>query len=181
MRGPGESFVIQGPPGTGKSQTITNLIADYVALGKRVLFVCQKRAAIDVVYARLRQRGLDELASLIHDSQADKKAFVMGLKGDLRGVAGRRVRPRTQAEADRRAVLIRLAAAIAEVEAFEVGARGTAPGLADPRLRDVIERLVDLRGATMGRRPAARPAPVPPVDRRLVAGAARRSTRSRPR
>ena len=57
----GDSFVIQGPPGTGKSQTITNLIADYVAAGKRVLFVCQKRAAIDVVHARLRQRGLDEL------------------------------------------------------------------------------------------------------------------------
>ena len=69
----GESLVIQGPPGTGKSQTITNLIADYVARGKRVLFVCQKRAAIDVVHARLRQRGLDDLASLIHDSQADKR------------------------------------------------------------------------------------------------------------
>src|SRR5204863_8959101 len=27
----GGSYIIQGPPGTGKSQTITNLIADYVA------------------------------------------------------------------------------------------------------------------------------------------------------
>jgi hypothetical protein len=53
----GGSFVIQGPPGTGKSQTITNLIADYVARGQRVLFVCQKRAAIDVVHARLRSRA----------------------------------------------------------------------------------------------------------------------------
>ena len=76
----GRSFIIQGPPGTGKSQTITNLIADYVARGKRVLFVCEKRAAIDVVYARLRQQGLDELCCLIHDSQADKKAFVHGLQ-----------------------------------------------------------------------------------------------------
>jgi hypothetical protein len=41
----GRSFIIQGPPGTGKSQTITNLIADYAARGKRVLFVCEKRAA----------------------------------------------------------------------------------------------------------------------------------------
>ena len=54
----GTSYIIQGPPGTGKSQTITNLIADYVVRGKRVLFVCEKRAAIDVVYARLRQQGL---------------------------------------------------------------------------------------------------------------------------
>src|SRR5262249_13118093 len=61
----GTSYIIQGPPGTGKSQTITNLIADYVARGKRVLFVCEKRAAIDVVFHRLRQQGLDELCCLI--------------------------------------------------------------------------------------------------------------------
>ena len=76
----GRSYIIQGPPGTGKSQTITNLIADYVARGKRVLFVCEKRAAIDIVYHRLRQQGLDELCCLIHDSQTDKKEFVMNLK-----------------------------------------------------------------------------------------------------
>ncbi len=76
----GDSYIIQGPPGTGKSQTITNLIADYAARGQRVLFVCEKRAAIDVVFARLRQCGLGELCCLIHDSQADKKMFVMDLK-----------------------------------------------------------------------------------------------------
>lgn len=76
----GNSFIIQGPPGTGKSQTITNLIADYAAQGKRVLFVCEKRAAIDVVYHRLKQHGLDKLSCLIHDSQADKKAFIADLK-----------------------------------------------------------------------------------------------------
>jgi hypothetical protein len=76
----GDSFIIQGPPGTGKSQTITNLIADYVARGKRVLFVCEKRAAIDVVYHRLRMQGLAPLTCLIHDSQTDKKAFIKDLK-----------------------------------------------------------------------------------------------------
>jgi predicted DNA-binding WGR domain protein len=76
----GASYIIQGPPGTGKSQTITNLIADYVGRGQRVLFVCEKRAAIDVVFHRLRQQGLDELCCMIHDSQADKKAFVLNLK-----------------------------------------------------------------------------------------------------
>jgi predicted DNA-binding WGR domain protein len=76
----GASYIIQGPPGTGKSQTITNLIADYVARGKRVLFVCEKRAAIDVVFHRLRQQGLDSLCCLIHDSQTDKKAFIQNLK-----------------------------------------------------------------------------------------------------
>jgi predicted DNA-binding WGR domain protein len=76
----GESYIIQGPPGTGKSQTITNLIADFVARGKRVLFVCEKRAAIDVVFARLKQCGLGPLCSLIHDSQTDKKEFILDLK-----------------------------------------------------------------------------------------------------
>ncbi len=76
----GRSFIIQGPPGTGKSQTITNLIADYAARGKRVLFVCEKRAALDVVFNRLKSAGLDRLSCLIHDSQEDKKAFVMDLK-----------------------------------------------------------------------------------------------------
>lgn len=74
------SFIIQGPPGTGKSQTITNLIADYAGRGKRILFVCEKRAALDVVFHRLKQAGLDALCCLIHDSQADKKAFIADLR-----------------------------------------------------------------------------------------------------
>ena len=76
----GQSYIIQGPPGTGKSQTITNLIADFVARGKSVLFVCEKRAALDVVYHRLQQNKLAELCCYIHDSQADKKEFVRELK-----------------------------------------------------------------------------------------------------
>ncbi|HRE99571.1 MAG TPA: AAA domain-containing protein [Pirellulaceae bacterium] len=76
----GGSYIVQGPPGTGKSQTIANLIADFVGRGKRVLFVCEKRAAIDVVHARLRQCGIGHLACLIHDSQGDKR----GLIDDLR-------------------------------------------------------------------------------------------------
>ena len=76
----GDSFIIQGPPGTGKSQTIANLIAALVAEGKRVLFVCEKRAALDVVAHRLEQVGLGELVATIHDSQLDRKAFI----GDLR-------------------------------------------------------------------------------------------------
>lgn len=76
----GKSLIIQGPPGTGKSQTITNLIADFISDGKRVLFVCEKRAALDVVYARLKSKNLHYLASLVHDSQSDKKEFIMDVK-----------------------------------------------------------------------------------------------------
>jgi len=77
----GISYIIQGPPGTGKSQTIANLVADFVAQGKRVLFVCQKRAALDVVYLRLKGLGLDEVSCLVHDAQVDKKSVIMDMKG----------------------------------------------------------------------------------------------------
>lgn len=76
----GNSYIIQGPPGTGKSQTITNLIADFLAQEKSVLFVCEKRAALDVVYHRLQQNQLSELCCYIHDSQSDKKEFIKNLK-----------------------------------------------------------------------------------------------------
>lgn len=68
----GQSIVVQGPPGTGKSQLIVNLIADAVAAGRRVLVVCQKKAALDVVYNRLREKELHCFAALVHDFQQDR-------------------------------------------------------------------------------------------------------------
>ncbi len=69
----GRSIVVQGPPGSGKSQMICNLIADSLADGKNVLVVSQKRAALDVVYDRLHEKGIDEFAVLIHDFKSDRK------------------------------------------------------------------------------------------------------------
>ena len=57
----GRNLVVQGPPGTGKSQTIANVIAALVSAGKHVLFVAQKRAAIEAVLDRLEKVGLDHL------------------------------------------------------------------------------------------------------------------------
>ena len=71
----GQSIVVQGPPGTGKSQLIANLMADAAASGKRVLLVCQKRAALDVVQERLRQVGMGPFMALIHDFQDDRRAL----------------------------------------------------------------------------------------------------------
>jgi very-short-patch-repair endonuclease len=62
----GQSRVIHGPPGTGKSQTITNLITSLAATGRRVLFVAEKKAALDVVKHRLEEVGLGHLAIVLH-------------------------------------------------------------------------------------------------------------------
>ena len=69
----GDSIVVQGPPGTGKSQLICNLVADFIARGKKVLVVCQKRAALDVVYGRLSGKELAPFVALVHDFKNDRK------------------------------------------------------------------------------------------------------------
>ncbi|MCQ1947573.1 DUF4011 domain-containing protein [Arthrobacter sp. zg-Y1116] len=63
----GKTFVLEGPPGTGKSQTITNLLTRAVADGKRVLFVAEKRAALEVVQKRLDDVGMGVFALDLHD------------------------------------------------------------------------------------------------------------------
>ncbi|MBT1705913.1 AAA domain-containing protein [Chryseosolibacter indicus] len=69
----GNSIVVQGPPGTGKSQLICNLMADAIASGKRALLVCQKRAALDVVYNRLKSKELGDFVGLVHDFRNERK------------------------------------------------------------------------------------------------------------
>ncbi|MFH4385343.1 AAA domain-containing protein, partial [Acinetobacter baumannii] len=69
-------LVLEGPPGTGKSQTITNLIAQALADGKSVLFVAEKRAALEVVHRRLVNVGLDEFCLELHSTKANKRAVM---------------------------------------------------------------------------------------------------------
>ena len=76
----GRNLVIQGPPGTGKSQTITNRIASAVKDGKRVLFVAEKRAALEVVHRRLSNIGLGELCLELHSHKARKKTVLAELR-----------------------------------------------------------------------------------------------------
>ena len=97
----GKTFVLHGPPGTGKSQTITNLIADNLAHGRRVLFVAEKKAALDVVHARLTKIGLKPFCLELHSSKAGKaevlaqfaEALAVGVKteGTERALVVRRL------------------------------------------------------------------------------------------
>ncbi|MDH5299214.1 MAG: DUF4011 domain-containing protein, partial [Desulfobulbaceae bacterium] len=79
----GKSFVLHGPPGTGKSQTITNIIAHNLALGKTVLFVSEKRAALEVVHRRLTESGLGPFCLELHSNKSHKKGVLSQLEQAL--------------------------------------------------------------------------------------------------
>lgn len=78
-----KGLVIHGPPGTGKSQVIVNVMANAIAQNKKVLLVCQKRAALDVVYQRLDGLDLSANVSLLHDEKTDRKGLYRKLNTRL--------------------------------------------------------------------------------------------------
>ena len=94
----GSNLVIQGPPGTGKSQSITNIIAELLARGKKVLFVAEKMAALEVVKRRLDECYLGDAVLELHSHKSQRKAVIEELARCLE--AGVPQTPdRTQAQA----------------------------------------------------------------------------------
>lgn len=81
------ALVVHGPPGTGKSQTIANMIGDHLARGERVLFVCDKRTALDVVKYRLDALGLGEFCGIVHDPTHDRRELYSTLRARLEALA----------------------------------------------------------------------------------------------
>jgi very-short-patch-repair endonuclease len=79
----GYDLVVEGPPGTGKSQTITNLVAQALHAGKRVLFVAEKMAALDVVHQRLQQAGLGEFCLELHSTRSSKREVIKSIAAAL--------------------------------------------------------------------------------------------------
>jgi very-short-patch-repair endonuclease len=72
----GDNMVIIGPPGTGKSQTIANIIAELLGLGRSVLFVAEKMAALEVVQRRLAEDGLGDFCLELHSHKAHKRTVI---------------------------------------------------------------------------------------------------------
>lgn len=107
----GRNLVVQGPPGTGKSQTIANIVAAAARDGKRILFVAEKRAALDVVHARLEKCDLGPLCLELHSHKVSRKHVYAELKrtlelgrprevGDVRYRRLRKVRDRLNATSE---------------------------------------------------------------------------------
>lgn len=137
----GCSFRLEGPPGTGKSQTITNLIAQCLAQGQRVLFVAEKRAALEVVHARLAQVGLGPFCLELHSNKTSKRAVLDQLREALE--VARRETPETwESHAERVAELRTELNAYADVlhrpGSFGLSVRDATAHLA--RLHDVPRR-----------------------------------------
>lgn len=76
----GRNLVVEGPPGTGKSQTITNIIAELLSMHKKVLFVSEKMAALEVVKDRLDRVGLGEFCLELHSHKSNKRQVLQELQ-----------------------------------------------------------------------------------------------------
>jgi hypothetical protein len=91
-------LVIHGPPGTGKSQTITNIIGDHISRGQRVLLVCDKRTALDVVMNRLDGLGLGQLCATVHDAQRDQRELYKSIREQLDNLTDARTNAHAEGE-----------------------------------------------------------------------------------
>lgn len=151
----GSDAVIQGPPGTGKSQTISNLIASATALGLRVLFVAEKRAAIDAVIGRLDRVGLGDLVLDLHEGVRSKKQLAANIAGALEAARTSLATDATALQAQlaaRRELLAKHAAAVNlvrepwGVSLYEAQARAIAAGPDAVPVR-LLPATVDAMGA----------------------------------
>ena len=140
----GRNLVIQGPPGTGKSQTITNLIAEAIADNRRVLFVAEKMAALEVVKRRLDEVHIGDACLELHSHKAKKHAVIAELKRTL-GLG----KPRLSDPTEDRALL---AANRARLNDY-CSAINTQIGQSGVSVHDVVGRLAQLARSGPAERP----------------------------
>ena len=150
----GRSLVVEGPPGTGKSQTVSNLIFRALATGRTIMFVAEKKSALDVVARRLREEaGIGDLLLNLHDNgmkptevrRALRRA--LGLRrGEYRDGAGSDVGAGEAAGRPDPAVLrAELARIRAELDAYRRGLYEPAPD--GPSYSGAREVLAQIREA----------------------------------
>lgn len=141
-------LVVQGPPGTGKSQTIVNIVGDAIGRGERVLIVCQKQAALEVVRKRLEAEGIADRLFLMKDTVSDRRPALQALRTQLDQPH------RTASEATR--LQLERSGLARHIEALETELNGAQVALREPQAdspgrppyRDLLEGLLEVeRGA----------------------------------
>ncbi|WP_373809503.1 DUF4011 domain-containing protein [Porphyromonas loveana] len=138
--GRGNSFILHGPPGTGKSQTITNMIANALYQGKRVLFVAEKMAALSVVQKRLEKIGLAPFCLELHSNKVTKSHFLSQMQTAL---DIQRLQPATDYESCAEELFVHRSKLIAYMDALH---RERESGLS---LYDCISRFIRHQGEEM--------------------------------
>ena len=146
----GRSLVVEGPPGTGKSQTVSNLIFRALATGRTIMFVAEKKSALDVVARRLREEtGIGDLLLNLHDNGMKPTEVRRALRRALalrRGESGVGVDVGTGKAAGRStpaALRTELAGIRAELDAYRRGLYEPAPG--GPSYSGAREVLAQIR------------------------------------
>ncbi|HSV15554.1 MAG TPA: AAA domain-containing protein [Tepidisphaeraceae bacterium] len=137
-------LVVHGPPGTGKSQTITNIIADHLARGQRVLFVCEKRTALDVVHDRLDHMGLGQLCGIVHDPQRDQRDLYRSIREQLEEL------PATKTDAGAEAKLTRVDSELQKLHEDLTQYHHslmTPPQAGEPSFHELVGQWLALRGS----------------------------------
>lgn len=135
------ALVLHGPPGTGKSQTIANVIADHLANGMRVLFVCDKRTALDVVHTRLTALGLGGFCAVVHDAQRDEKELYRGLREELDALPQKAWPPEVDVELKQ--ADLELTRLHAELDAYHRAAQ-VAPGPGELSFHELLGQFLGL-------------------------------------
>jgi len=130
----GRNLVVQGPPGTGKSQTIANLLSEAMAAGKTVLFVAQKRAAVDAVMTRLEGVGLSGNVLEVFDSKTKRGNVIAQLRHSLEQIA-------TVPVPDTRALHRDLTESRGRLVAHKRALHAPRPELADGTVYDLLGRI----------------------------------------
>ncbi|MDR1662350.1 MAG: DUF4011 domain-containing protein, partial [Azoarcus sp.] len=144
-----EGLLIEGPPGTGKSQTIVNMVSQALGDKRTVLIVCQKRAALEVVYKRLAAERLAGRVVMLTDSRLERIAVIKDIRAQVEQYFSQTAPSPARKARERDAQL-----ALVEKLETEVDDAHEAFYRDDPRCghsyRDILGKLIDLRGKTAG-------------------------------
>lgn len=101
-------LLVEGPPGTGKSQTIVNIVGDAIGQGRSVLIVCQKHAALEVVYKRLVSEGLGDRVVMVNDVNKDRQPIIRAVREQVEALFRRTADPVTAIRRKREAIAARI-------------------------------------------------------------------------
>lgn len=111
-----DGVVVQGPPGTGKTHTIANVIAHYLANGKRVLVTAKGESALAVLQEKLPERIRPLSVALLSDERDGMKQFEHSVQTIASSVARLNPAQSEQAIAQAALQLDQLHAKIAHVD-----------------------------------------------------------------